>query len=154
MRRALLLAVVLLGLAACGGGEDEQEAAPATTKPAEAESVSVQMNEVNRSRQSGTATLTATGEDSYRVVLELSETGFASQPAHVHEGTCAEYAQMSFDEQVNSVRDSLTNVAEGKSTTNVGLTPLASRTTGGFSINVHDPASPFPATACGDIPAR
>lgn len=143
MRRGtwvLLLAVI--ALAGCGGGDEDA-------------AVTVQMNETNGSGQTGTATLTASSDNSIQVVLELTELEFASQPAHIHEGTCAEYAALTeFEAQLATVKDSLREVVEGKSTTDVGLTPLATRTTGGYSINVHEPTGSFPTTACGDIPKR
>jgi hypothetical protein len=80
---------------------------------------------------------------------------FASHPAHIHEGTCAEYAELTdFDAQFATVRDSLHDVVDGKSTTEVLLTPLVERTTGGYSINLHEPTGSFPTVACGDIPQR
>ena len=75
-------------------------------------------------------------------------------PAHIHNVTCAQYARMkSFSARYATMTDSLKFLARGHSTTDVPV-PLATRTSGGFSINVHAPTGQYPVIACGDIPKR
>jgi hypothetical protein len=154
MSRALSLLAVAAVLGGCGGDE---ESAP-TTAPAarEAQVVTSRIDEVDGSGISGTATLTPQAGKRFAVAVRLNGTGDgASHPAHIHDVTCDEYAKLTdFDAQLATVKDSLSNVTDGVSQTTVGLTELSERTTGGYSINVHAPESPFPAVACGDIPKR
>ena len=46
------------------------------------------------SGQSGTAMLTADGDDRTRVVVELSNPPGPSQPSHVHSGTCDDIGEV------------------------------------------------------------
>jgi hypothetical protein len=50
----------------------------------------VELSEQNGSGQSGTATLTANDDGTVHVSIELSPPGEEPQPAHIHEGTCAD----------------------------------------------------------------
>jgi hypothetical protein len=149
----LLLAVAAL-LAACGGGDDD---ASPTAPPAIAldEPITVVLQEVNASGQSGTATLTAGADESIDVVLEIE--GPNGQHAHIHDVTCAKYASMNdFDAQLATVRETLADLAGGTSETQVTVLDggLPARTTGSYSINVHEKPPPYDAVACGDIPKR
>jgi hypothetical protein len=142
----LLLAALALGLAACGGDDDEaaEPAAPATTAAEEAESVSVDIAEQNGSGESGTATLTADGEQTVVVIELTGAPADTPQPAHIHSGTCAE---------LGDVVHPLTNVEGGASETTV-VAPLADLQTGDFAINVHESEEAIQNyVACGDIPA-
>jgi hypothetical protein len=75
---ALLVAFALPG---CGGGEEEAEASAE-------DALKLTLAEQAGSGQSGTATLTADGDERTRVVVELSNPPGPSQPSHVHSGTC------------------------------------------------------------------
>ena len=157
-RLALMLAVAL---PACGGSDERRDATPAEQTPPAAtttsetpEPITIELQEVNDSGQSGTATLIPgeVGEiETFDVRLEIEPANESPQMAHVHSVTCAEYAKVDgFAEQLATVRNSLTDVRDGKSESrNVS----GSVATGAFSINVHEPAHPFPAVACGDIPS-
>ena len=72
--------------------------------------------------------------------------------------TCAKYASITeFSAQLATVRETLENMRAGRSESNVFVLDkggLAARTTGGFSINVHEVEPPYEAVACGDIPKR
>lgn len=155
----LLVVLLVLALPACGGGGETGEATPAkqpapaaTTTAEEPEPITVELREVGGSGQSGKATLTPTGTGSietFAVELELQPAGESPQMAHVHEATCAEYAEIEgFDAQIATVRSPLSDVREGTSESTVS----GSIATGELSINVHEPAHPFAAVACGDIP--
>lgn len=133
--RILLLTVLVLGLAAGCGGDDGDEAAGGDT-------VTVELAEQNGSGESGTATLTAEGEQT-RVVLELSNPASDSQPAHIHPGTCANLDP--------APAFPLPNAENGSSEATVDVT-LDELTSGEYAVNVHqsnDEVSVY--VACGDI---
>jgi hypothetical protein len=158
---AVGFAALALALAACGGDSDDA-AAPgsetrvqATTTAAPAEPIVVELEEVDGSGQSGTATLVP-GKvgtiETFDVRLEIAPTRDAPQMAHVHRVTCAEYAALKggIEEKINTVHSPLTDVRNGESESKNVSGSIA---TGEFSINIHEPAHPFPATVCGDIPS-
>jgi hypothetical protein len=153
---SLFLAVIALGAAACGGGDNGDEAAPtetATTSPEASEPIIVELHEVNDSGQSGSATLVP-GKvgtiETLKVSLEIEPALDLPQMAHVHRVTCAEYAKIKgIDKQILTVHSPLADIRDGKAEAS---TVPGSVATGEFSINVHEPESPFPAVACGDIP--
>ncbi len=109
------------------------------------DTVTVKLDPLNNSGISGTATLTAQG-DSTQVVLNLTgEPAGASEPAHIHTGSCGP--------SLGGVKFPLKNVENGTSTTVVNAS-LASLQTGGFAINVHQSAANIANyVACGNIPA-
>jgi hypothetical protein len=133
--RILLLTALVLGLAACGGDDDGDEAAGGDT-------VTVELTEQNGSGESGTAMLSAEGEQT-RVVLELSNPTSDSQPAHIHQGTCANLDP--------APAFPLPNVENGSSEATVDVT-LDELTSSEYAVNVHqsnDEADVY--VACGDI---
>jgi hypothetical protein len=152
------LSVLALALAACGGGDDGGEtAADQTTTQETAEPVTVDLAEEHDSGQSGTATLTPVKEGAiptYEVVLQLEPPLEGPFPAHVHNVTCAEFAaevKTTADIEATIVA-ALSDVRNGESKSTAPGS-LAERTTGEYSINVHDPAKQFETVACGDIPS-
>lgn len=97
--------------------------------------------------QTGTATLTATGNQTEIVVnIDVSPDGSdVEQPTHVHAGTCGD--------NLGAVVYSLTSVVDGASTTVIDAT-LDSLQTGDFSINVHKSGEEIGVyVSCGVIPA-
>jgi hypothetical protein len=154
---SLLLVAIALSAAGCGGGsENGDEAArtePATTSPEASEPITVELHEVNESGQSGTATLVqgkVGSIETFKVSLEIEPALDLPQMAHVHRVTCAEYAKIKgIDKQILTVHSPLADIRDGKAEAS---TVPGSVATGEFSINVHEPESPFPAVACGDIP--
>jgi hypothetical protein len=73
---------------------------------------------------------------------------------HGEEAPCAQYAHMKdFTARYKTIKDSLQDLSRGGSTSEV-FAPLAKRTTGHFSINIHAPSGQYPVLACGDIPKR
>jgi hypothetical protein len=109
-------------------------------------SVTVQLQAQNNSGESGTATLTDMGNNQTKVTLNLSGApAGVAQPAHIHEGTCANLNP--------TPKYPLTNVMDGKSDTTVNVS-LSSIMTGGFAINVHKSAAEVSTYfSCGNIPA-
>jgi hypothetical protein len=157
--RAMGLAVLVVALAACGGGGDDavepatENRVQAETTASPAEPIVVKLDEVNDSGQSGTATLVP-GKvgtiETFEILLEIEPALDSSQMAHVHRVTCAEYAKVKgINAQIGTVHSPLTDIRDGKSESRNVPGSIA---TGEFSINVHEPAHPFPAVACGDIP--
>jgi hypothetical protein len=133
--------ILVLSAAGCGGstssesGTSEQE-------------IEVPLEEENGSAESGTATLTAVG-DQTRVVLDIqsrSATPVAPrQPAHIHSGTC--------DELDPTPAYGLKDVRAGTSTSTVDvkLDDLIDET---VVINVHESAENVERyVACGVISA-
>jgi hypothetical protein len=163
---AVVFLLVALGGAACGGGDGGNggEAAPAETAPETAppqsatgsseaaEPITVELREADGSGRSGTATLVPRQSGAittYEVTLEITPPGDELLVAHVHDVTCAEYAEITVQsEQIATVRAPLSDVRDGTSTSTVP----GSSTEGGASINVHRSAERFPVVACGDIP--
>jgi hypothetical protein len=152
--------MLALVLPACGGSDDGGEATPVEqTPPAQTaateapEPITINLREVNNSGQSGTATLIPgnVGEiETFDVQIEIEPAVPSPQMAHVHRVTCDEYAKVKgISEQIATVRSNLSEVRGGKSESKNVPGSIA---TGEFSINVHEPAHPFPAVACGDIP--
>jgi hypothetical protein len=156
LRRWILVGALLLlplfALAACGGGDDGGDggaggAAGAPSAPngaASGDEVMIDLAEQNGSGESGTATLTAMG-DQTRVVLELRNPTTDSQPAHIHEGSCGPALD---PEPLHG----LLNAMQGRSETVVNV-PLSELTAGGLAINVHQSNAELETwVACGNLP--
>lgn len=150
-----------LGLVGCG---DEQSARPPSQGNSKAAAITFALHEENHSGRNGEATLEATEatasgpgggkREGTRVTIRISPDTGGSNPAHIHDVTCAQYRAMgSFGEQLATVEDGLSGLDHGRSET-VITTELTARTNGGYSINVHKPAHPYEVIACGDIPRR
>lgn len=107
-------------------------------------SVTVPLNTENSSGETGTATLTAMGNQT-QVVLTMTGGPATLQPDHIHAGQCGA--------TLNPVpKYPLTPLVNGKSTTMVPTT-LSSLMTGHFAINVHkSPQQGNIYVACGNIP--
>ena len=106
------------------------------------QSITVNLATQNNSGISGTATLTAQGNQTQVVINVTGEAAGASMPDHIHTGTCA---------TLGGVKYPLANVVNGTSTTtvNVSLATLESAT---YAINLHKSAQEINVyTACGDI---
>ena len=107
-------------------------------------SVTVRMSAQNKSGESGTARLTPLGSDKTRVEISLKGAPKGvTQPAHIHEGTCAKLDP--------KPKQGLENVVDGKSTSEVpmGIDDLRS---GKLAINVHKSADDLNTyVSCGNI---
>lgn len=135
MRKAtyVLVFAALMVAAGCGGyGSSSGD-----------DSVTVQLNEQNGSGESGTATLTKSGNDRTKVVIALAHSPAEPQPAHIHKGSC--------DNLDPTPEYPLQSVANGSSATTVAAS-LKSLEDNSFAVNVHKSASDLQTyIACGDI---
>jgi hypothetical protein len=108
--------------------------------------VTVKLDPLNNSGQSGTAVLSDLGNDQTKVVITITgEPTGASEPVHIHNGQCGP--------TLGSVAFPLTNVVNGTSetTVNKGLDDLSS---GQFAINGHKSSAELSVYVfCGNIPA-
>jgi hypothetical protein len=139
-----LLAVLVAGIVA--GGLAFAPLAQEKDKGAKksgAKSVTVRLAQQNKSKESGTAKLTPEGD---KTKVEISLKGApkgVSQPAHVHEGSCAKLDP--------KPKYPLQNVVDGKSTSEVPVSVDTLRG-GNLAINVHKSADDSKTyVACGDI---
>ncbi len=131
---ALLVALALPG---CGGDEDEAAAG------SDDDEVSLTLAEQAGSGQSGTATLTADGNDATRIVVELSNPPNATQPSHVHSGNC---------DDIGSVVAPLESVTDGRAESVVPMS-LKELRRGGLIVHAHkSEAEPKVSVACAEIP--
>ena len=144
-----LAGLTAVALVACGSSTPTATVkAPAPTTPPAAGSITIKLDVLNNSGQTGSATLTPQGSQTL-VVLNLS-TGPAgastAQPMHVHKGNCGP--------TLADVVYPLADLKEGKSSTTVPAS-LDSLQTGAFAINAHKSLQEVAVyTACGNIPAK
>ena len=119
------------------------------------EKTTIALRQQNRSGQSGTATLIEQADGTFTVKIRMSKPVRLPGPrqnAHIHNVTCAKYARMkSFNAQLATVVDWLSNLSRGRSTTHVSVA-LAKRTTGRYAINIHEQNPSYTVVACGNIP--
>ena len=118
-------------------------AAPPTSA---AGSVTVPIAQQSNSAQTGTATLTSTSDGKTQVMIALNgEPNGASEPAHIHVGTCKNLNP--------KPAYPLNDIVAGKSTTVVNV-PLATLQSSPFAINAHQSTTNLGTyVACGNIPA-
>jgi hypothetical protein len=161
--RACLVIVAALGLFGCGGDASNESAREGSAKGTSA-AITFPLEEENHSRSSGEASLqpseggpTGLGQarrNGTTVTIKLSTSTGTSHPAHIHDVTCAAYRGMSsYGARLKTVQDTLSAVARGESETGISV-DMRARTTGRYSINVHETAYPYDVIACGDIPRR
>jgi hypothetical protein len=128
---AVVMAIVAAAPIGCGGSSD-----------ASGSSLTVRLAEQNGSGQSGTATFTALGEDSTRIVLELSNPPAAPQPAHVHRGLCADLGEVVAE---------LASVSGGRSETEAPIS-LDRLEQGGLVVHAHKSEAEYDVSvACAPI---
>lgn len=136
MSQARWIAVILFVVLALAGAAMVSAADPVT----------VTLNPLNDSGESGTAVLTDLGNGKVRV--EVAITGAPAgvvQPMHIHKGTCA-----NLDPKPTYP---LTSLTDGKSVTEIEAT-LTDLQNGDFAINGHKSAQEASVYVfCGDIPA-
>lgn len=135
----LVAALTVLAVAGCGGGGDgDDEGAEAG-----AGEVTVSLEPVGDSGQTGTATLTPEGTQTRVLILIDGEGVSGNQPAHIHKGTCAKLTP--------EPAYGLLEVQNSFSETTVDV-PLDTLTAGQYAINLHmSPADLATYTSCGDI---
>ena len=113
-----------------------------STQPVAQNTLTVTLNELNGSGESGTATLSESNGQ-LKVSINLANAPADPQPAHIHQGTCANLNP--------APAYPLTNVVNGTSETTLPLT-MATLQGGQFAINVHKSATEVSVyVACGDI---
>ena len=100
--------------------------------PVAADSLTIMLNELNDSGQSGWATLTAVG-DQTQVVLSISSGNLETELVHIHSGQCGD-ALSTVEVPLNSLRTDFAGAGTSVSTVEV---PLNSLRTGDFAINSH-----------------
>ena len=139
-----LLAVLIAGIVAGGLAFAQQpQEGKKGSKKSEGLSVTVRLAQQNKSGETGTARLTPQGD---KTKVEINLKGApkgVSQPAHVHEGSCAKLDP--------KPKYGLSNVVDGKSTSEVPVSVDTLRG-GNMAINVHKSADDIKTyVACGDI---
>jgi hypothetical protein len=108
--------------------------------------VTIDLKPQHSSGESGTATLEQKG-DNVVVTVKMKNPTSASQPIHIHPGTCANLNP--------KPKYPLKNVVNGKSTTTLSGMKLSKLETGDFAINVHKSAADIKDyVACGNIPKK
>jgi hypothetical protein len=138
VQRAIVSVALIVVIAAGCGGEDGNEGSAAG-----AGTLTVQLSEQSGSGESGTATFTAEGNKT-RVVIDVTNGTDAGQPAHIHQGSCA-----NLDPQPAYP---LQNVVNGKSTSIVPAPLDELESSPGFAVNVHKSQSDLMTyVSCGDI---
>jgi hypothetical protein len=138
-RTGLAVLALLVGLALTGCGGDEEEAA------ASAEGLTLTLEEQSGSGQSGTAILTADGDDATRIVVELSNPPTVAQPSHVHSGSC---------DDIGAVVAPLESVSDGRAESVVRMS-LKELQRGGLIIHAHkSEAESKVSVACSVIPEQ
>lgn len=118
--------------------------AVAAFAPAAAQdTVTIDMNEVDDSGQSGSANITTDGEQvTVAIEIDAGEEG-VPQPAHIHEGSCDDLGDVAYP--LDSVED-----GESESTADVGMDELLP---GEYAINVHLSEDQMDVhVACGNLP--
>lgn len=105
--------------------------------------LTVALHAQNGSGESGTATLTQAGADVKVVISLKGAPATTPQPAHIHDGTCADLKGVAYP---------LTNVVGGASTTTVKGVTIDKLLGGTYAINVHESAANLGKyVACGNI---
>jgi hypothetical protein len=138
-----LVSVLVAGLAASGVAFAQQDTKAKSAKKGAAKAVTVRLAQQNKSGETGTARLTAQGD---QTKVEISLKGAPKgvpQPAHIHDGSCAKLDP--------KPKHGLENVVDGKSTTTVPA-KLDELLNGRNAINVHKSAEDIKTyVACGNI---
>ena len=105
--------------------------------------VTVSLSAQNASGESGTATLTPQGDKTQMVIKPTGAPAGVPQPAHIHDGNCANLEP--------KPRIPLQTLVEGTSTTTVDM-KLADIMSKGGAINVHKSTADLKTyVACADL---
>ena len=113
---------------------------------AQAPEVNVPIKAQNKSGETGMAKLTPEGDQTRVEITLKGQKSGASQPAHIHEGTCAKLNP--------KPKYGLANVVDGKSSTLVPVSEKELLSGQKLAINVHKSAEDIKTyVACGEIKA-
>jgi hypothetical protein len=106
--------------------------------------LNINMGAMNGSKQDGSASVTDKG-NGVEVLVKLSnEPKGASEPEHIHKGTCKNLDPVPWKP--------LENVVDGKATTMVPGVTVAELKKGTYAINVHKSANDLKTyVSCGDL---
>ena len=105
--------------------------------------LTITMSSQNSSGENGTITLLQRGPNLV-VSVNVTNPTAATQPVHVHDGTCAKLNP--------KPKYPLKNIQDGSSSTTLENVSLASLLAGQFAVNVHkSPNEVGTYVACGDI---
>jgi LPXTG-motif cell wall-anchored protein len=136
-RQQIVILGVVLGLIGALG--------TVPTSRAQGQSLSVNLAGQNNSGIAGTATLTELGGGKIRVEIRVTGAGAGPQPAHIHNGTCAQLDP--------APRFNLASVTNGASTTEIDGT-LQQLTSAQHAIHLHKSQEELPVyVACADLRA-
>lgn len=109
-----------------------------------AHTLTVKMAAQNGSKQDGTATIAQKGTGIAVMVKLNNEPASASEPSHIHEGTCAKLNPAPWKP--------LKNVVGGTAQSTVAGVTIADLTKGHYAINVHKSLNDLKTyVSCGDI---
>ncbi len=109
-----------------------------------AHSMTINLGAQNNSKQNGQAFLNDTPQGLKVKVQLANEPAGGSEPAHIHEGTCAKLNPAPWK--------ALSNVVGGASTTTIPGVTIAQLKKAHYAINVHQSASNLGHyVSCGDI---
>ena len=138
VRQKILVAAVALGLLGSVG--------LSVVADAQSQSIALQLASQNNSGVAGSATITDVGGGKLKVDISATGSGAGPQPAHIHEGNCA---------QLNPApKFALTDVRNGASTTTVDGS-LQALTASPHAIHMHKSPDELPVyVACADIRAN
>ena len=108
------------------------------------QTLTINLMQLNKSNQTGTATITDTKTGVLVTIKLRNEPGTYSEPAHIHEGSCTNLNPAS--------KWGLGNVENGKSSTTIAGVTVAQLLAGKYAINVHLSRDNMPHyVACGPI---
>jgi len=139
MKKVMLLLAVLTGLLVMRGGS---VLAQGTTTGSQNIGI-VTLNEQNGSGENGSATLSQ-GNGQLTITIEVDNGTSTPQPAHIHNGTCANLDPTPLYP--------LNPVVNGKSVTTLSNVTLGDLMGGTYAINVHKSAAEARVyVACGDL---
>ena len=144
--KSKVLAILVAGIAAAGVAS-AQDAMKKEGKQSKAKAVTVKMAALNDSKETGSVKLTPQGADKTKVDISLKGAPKGTpQPAHIHEGSCANLNP--------KPKQGLSNVVNGKSSTVVPM-GIKELTGGNLAINVHKSADDLKTyVSCGDIKGK
>lgn len=111
--------------------------------PMASNATTISMSPSGKWGQKGFASLIAAGDSTWVAVWVSAGASGVEQPIHIHSGAC---------NKLGDIANSLNNLVDGRSVTNLSGVTLASLRTGKFSVNLHKSAAEIAEyTSCGLI---